>query len=227
MKKTHHSDYDEFIRKTVPHYDTILSEVAALISSFHINPFSLLDIGCGTGTFVSLLADQFPDCRYTLCDKSDEMLSSARKKLEQNQNCTFLKTDIRSFQDQEAFHFISALLVNHYLDHADIEQAFSDCFQALKPGGVFLTLQNTAPSTEAGETIALDRWSQFQMSMGKSETETVMHKARYGNDYFPRTLDQQKALLERAGFETIELFWFSCMQAGLYAIKPKSASLED
>jgi malonyl-CoA O-methyltransferase len=41
-------------------------------------PQSMLDIGCGTGSFTQMLAERFPDAQILACDPSQRMLKKAR-----------------------------------------------------------------------------------------------------------------------------------------------------
>jgi tRNA (cmo5U34)-methyltransferase len=45
------------------------------------------------------------------------------------------------------------------------------------------------------------------------------HTKRFNSEYFPITVKEHLELLKETGFQTVELFWRSHVQAGFYAIK--------
>ncbi len=57
------------------------------------------------------------------------------------------------------------------------------------------------------------------MDNGRTEQEADQQIARYGKEFLPITAEEHLAALAQAGFRVVELFWFSQMQAGFYAIK--------
>ncbi len=57
------------------------------------------------------------------------------------------------------------------------------------------------------------------MDNGRTEQEADQHIARYGKEFLPITAEGHLNALAQAGFSVVELFWFSQMQAGFYAIK--------
>jgi tRNA (cmo5U34)-methyltransferase len=71
----------------------------------------------------------------------------------------------------------------------------------------------------AGTEIGLANWRRFQIEQGKSVATAERHIKRFGIEYFPITVGEHLALLKEAGFRTVELLWFSYLQAGFYAIK--------
>ena len=79
--------------------------------------------------------------------------------------------------------------------------------------------ENVRPVSEEGLEIGLDRWAQFQKEQGKGDEAVKKHIARLGKEYFPITVEEHLELLRKTGFKIVEIFWYSVMQAGFYAIK--------
>jgi tRNA (cmo5U34)-methyltransferase len=67
--------------------------------------------------------------------------------------------------------------------------------------------------------LGLERWRKFQVSQGRSTGVVQKHLERFGKAYFPITVSEHLDLLKKCGFGVVELFWYSQMQAGFYAIK--------
>ncbi len=79
----------------------------ALVNSLDLNGKRILDIGCGTGSFLEYLAARFRDFNYTGVDILEYMISNAKSK---NLKGTFLCVDIFKENpfDKDAFNAIFA-----------------------------------------------------------------------------------------------------------------------
>lgn len=213
-------EYDNKIDKTIPYYREICAQTIDLARTLFPNGAEWLDTGCGTGT-LALAADRVCNVkRFALCDPSGRMLSAAKEKLKGLHTKTeFYKTPSQELAFCKEFDVVTAIQSHHYLDKDTRRSATKRCYDALKDGGVYITFENTAPQTEEGKELALRRWERFQVTCGKTPQDARVHLARYGTEYFPITIQEHLVLLRECGFRTAELFWFSYIQAGFYAVK--------
>jgi tRNA (cmo5U34)-methyltransferase len=62
-------------------------------------------------------------------------------------------------------------------------------------------------------------WGRFQAGCGKSSMEVEAHLARFDKEYFPITVEEHLELYREVGFTTVEVLWYSYMQAGFYCMK--------
>ena len=216
--------YEEGILKTLPFYEMFYTETISLVKYLMPDVHVWLDTGCGTGSLVYRAYPAFSDTTFLLSDPSSEMLDRAMENLKdipENQlkivgNVgTGELTSLSPYKPQ----VITAILAHHYLDKKGRMAATKKCCDLLEDGGVYVTFENIYPLTEEGRDIGLGRWKAFQLSQGKTEEEADNHIKRYNKSYFPITIEEHLNLLRDSGFRTAELFWFSHMQAGFYAIK--------
>lgn len=221
--KTAHlaTEYDSKVRATIPNYDLFQSETINIVKTINPNPQKWLDTGCGTGYLVSIAHKVFSNTSFTISDPSTEMLDIAKAKLSEAQNVRVLApvTSQDISLEADSVDIITAIQAHHYMDSQGRSAATENCFRMLKSGGVYVTFENTAPLTDAGVKIGLERWKGFQLSQGKSYEEAEKHASRYGQEYFPITIEEQVQLLRQTGFKTVEILWVSYMQAGFYAVK--------
>lgn len=211
--------YDNNIRKVIPFYDEIYNQIIDLIKTYHgDNKISLLDTGCGSG-MIGLKANEFLDIsEMVLCDPSENMLKAAERKLK-DKRCEFINIASEKLDFKNRFDVVTAIQSHHYLDRATREKAVLNCYNALKPNGLFICFENTAPFTETGISIMKKRVENYGISAGRTKEEVISHSARYNKEYFPITIKEHLELLDKTGFRTAELFWHSYMQSGFYAIK--------
>jgi tRNA (cmo5U34)-methyltransferase len=217
-------DYDARISDVLPYYSSFHRETINFVKSFPSSPKIWLDTGCGTGSLVNKAIKEFPDTKFFLLDPSEGMLDQAKGKLSfyLAGKLEFLKaspTQEFSQELEEQPDVITAIQCHHYLSREDRTRAVGVCYDLLKEGGIYITFENIRPLTEEGVTIGKRYWSNFQLVHGRNEEEIGKHLERFDTEYFPLTVEEHLELLRKTGFGTVELFWYSYMQAGFYCIK--------
>ena len=184
-----------------------------------------LDTGCGTGYLVELALQEFPRTHFILVDPSEAMLEQAGRQLTGigDVRLSFLEPagseELMGKIGDVMPQVITATLCHHYLRPTERRKAVQACYDVLENQGLFITIENVAPRTEEGTRIGLERWKRYQMHMGRPEAVVDDHLTRFGTKYFPITVDEHIRLMTEIGFQAVELFWLSQMQAGIYGIK--------
>lgn len=107
----------------------------------------VLDIGCGIGTFTSLVKDKMPNCDVWGVDISSRAIEQNVKKHKEIDYRQYKIGSKRPFPDN-CFDFVFSGEVLEHLD--DPKDLFIDAFNALKSGGIFLL------STPNGGSIKTD-----------------------------------------------------------------------
>lgn len=213
------NQYDENVRKVIPLYDEIYEQIFSVIKEYYSGkPLAVLDTSCGTGHFGEMALKRLNLSELVLCDPSEKMLADTREKLK-NQACEFRCVGSEKLDFENRFDVVTAIQSHHYFDRATRETAVKNCFKALKPGGIFICFENTAPFSERGKDLLLKRVEVFGLAAGRTPEEVKSHSARYNREYFPITVKEHLELLEKTGFSVTELVWHSYMQSGFYAIK--------
>jgi tRNA (cmo5U34)-methyltransferase len=214
-------EYDAKVRRTIPEYENIHRDAIDLVRTVKPDVSLWLDTGCGTGHLAELAVPVFPRCSFLLADPSEAMLALARKKLAGHRDrVLFLDpADTTSLRTDRAPDVITAIQSHHYMDPEGRARATARCHDLLGPGGLYVTFENTRPATDEGVRLGLERWKRFLVECGRSAEEAEAHAQRLDTEYFPITVNEHLALLRGAGFRTVELFRFSYMQAGFYAVK--------
>jgi Methylase involved in ubiquinone/menaquinone biosynthesis len=125
--------------------DSILPLAPEVLEKLHAG-IEVLDVGCGSGRALCLMAENFPNSRFTGYDFSDEGISRARSEAEAKGivNIRFEVQDVASLCDVERFELITAFDSIH--DQAQPKRVLKGISDALKPCGTFL-MQDIAGST--------------------------------------------------------------------------------
>jgi 2-polyprenyl-3-methyl-5-hydroxy-6-metoxy-1,4-benzoquinol methylase len=131
--------------------DHILPLVPGLIGRLE-DGIGVLDIGCGRGKAVNILAKKFPNSTFVGYDVAEEAIkgASADSKALNNFNTLFEVQNLLTVQPSKKFDLITAFDVIH--DQIDPSRTLKFIFDSLKSGGVFL-MQDILSSTELAENI--------------------------------------------------------------------------
>ncbi|MEW6042986.1 MAG: class I SAM-dependent methyltransferase [Thermoproteota archaeon] len=117
--------------------DKILPIVPGLAENLK-SGITVLDVGCGSGKAINLMAKTFPRSQYYGYDISNEAIQNAKTESEQLglTNTTFERRDVSKFVKEQHFDLITAFDAIH--DQAEPEAVLKNIRKSLKPNGVFL-----------------------------------------------------------------------------------------
>jgi SAM-dependent methyltransferase len=109
---------------------------------------AILDLGCGTGEHLGILASLGFKC--TGIDSSDDMLAVAAIR-NQSPNISFSRQDMLSFDFYEEFDLVTCLFgsFDYLLEDGDVDRVLWNTWRSLKPGGSALfEIWNAIPIRE-------------------------------------------------------------------------------
>ena len=135
--------------------ETTLALVPGLIDQLHAG-IDVLDVGCGQGHAVNVMARAFPNSRFTGYDISADGLAAARAEADAwgLKNARFEALDLAASPAPDRFHLVTAFDVIHDLARPrEILRAIAD---ALHDDGTFLMAEFSASSElEENHDLAL------------------------------------------------------------------------
>ena len=168
-----------------------------LVDKLHSNGFNdILDIGCGTGNYTSLLKKAFPGARITALDISKEMIDIARSKLGTD-SIDFVVADAEEIDLRERFDLISSNATFQWFD--DMGGSLAKYKKLLNKGG-FISFSLFGPLTFFELNISLRELFEEETAISSSgfvekeileevlkplfsevEVEEELYKERYGS----------------------------------------------
>jgi ubiquinone/menaquinone biosynthesis C-methylase UbiE len=102
----------------------------------------VLDIGCGTGTFATMLKQRYPDVEVTGLDPDPKALARARRKAEQPRMPVRFDQGFADSLEYSAasFDVVFSSFMFHHLEGSNREKTLREVRRVLKPGGSFYLL---------------------------------------------------------------------------------------
>lgn len=163
----------------------------------------VVDVGCGAGHALNLLARAFPASRFTGYDLSDEAVALARAEAAELglRNARFEAKDVNRLDEPESFDLVTAFDVIHDLPYPGA--ALAAIARALRPGGTFLMV-DIAASSHLHENLDHPFGP---IVYGSSVMHCVPVSLGQGGEGLGTAWGEQRAreLLEQAGFADIEV----------------------
>jgi ubiquinone/menaquinone biosynthesis C-methylase UbiE len=106
----------------------------------------VLDVGCGKGHAINVMAREYPNSRFTGYDFSDEGVAAGNAEAKEwgLKNAKFVKKDAATIDEAEAYDLICAFDSIH--DQAHPTDVLANISRALRPGGTFLMVDIAASS---------------------------------------------------------------------------------
>jgi 2-polyprenyl-3-methyl-5-hydroxy-6-metoxy-1,4-benzoquinol methylase len=131
--------------------DTILPLVPGLVESLH-SGIDVLDVGCGRGRALNLMAQAFPNSRFIGYDFSEEGIDAARAEAKEMglTNVRFEVKDVAALDEVGQYNLITAFDAIH--DQAKPATVLETIARALQPDGVFL-MQDIAGSSHVHNNL--------------------------------------------------------------------------
>lgn len=201
-------------------------------------PLRLLELCCGEGLLAEALLEHFPQAALTGYDGSPLMLERAAQRLERFGE----RFSVRHFElaernwrgGQAQYNAILSSLAIHHLDAAGKQALYTDVYQMLLPGGIFLMADLVLPVGSEAMEFAAAEWDAAvrQQALELDGTlEAYEFFVREGWNIFryPDPMDQPSPLndhirwLEAAGYQDLNVFWASAGHAVWGGRRPASS----
>lgn len=180
--------------------DLILPLVPGLVGRLEAG-IDVLDLGCGSGRALNLLAREYPNSRFTGYDISEQALTRARAGARGLDNVRFEVRDISDLGRTPGYDLVTTFDVIH--DQARPAKVLAEIFEALRPDGVYL-MQDIAASSHVQNNVGhpIGPWLYTI-----STTHCMTVSLAQGGEGLGTVWGEEKAreMLAEAGFTNVEV----------------------
>lgn len=224
------------VRGAIPGADLQLAVIGKISRQWCRNPACILDAGCGNGILGQFLLNLFPSANGLFVDFSDPMLDAALSNVGGNSRATVAKADFSSPQWLESVKScapfdlaVSGFAIHHQPDSRK-RILYSEIFDLLAPGGVFLNLEHVASATEAGQTLFddffVDHLHEFHLRSDLRANRESVAEAYYRRsdkkENILAPVEDQCRWLTEIGFADVDCF-FKVFELALFGGRKISA----
>jgi tRNA (cmo5U34)-methyltransferase len=215
-----HKNFDAHVNKSVPFYDAGHQLILKLSDFFLPEDSICYDIGCSTGTLLTLLADKHRDrhVQFIGIDSVEEMVDAAKIKCKKFSNVTVSVCDAIEMNYEKA-NLICAFYTLQFV-HPSIRQSlFNKIYESLNWGGAFIFFEKVRASDARFQDIMTQVYSDYKLDRGYSPDEILNKTSSLRGVLEPFSTDGNFGLARRAGFlDIISVFKYACFE-GFLAIK--------
>ena len=212
--------YDRSRHEMIPDYDVLYGTAVSTLPFVADAAISVLDLGCGTGGFAAEVVNAFPKARMVLSDVSVEMLTKAVEKFGTDVRFTFVEQDCLEGDYGGPYDAVVSSLMIHHLEHADKRRVFSHVHEALKPGGVFINIDQFEARSPTVHAQLYSRWLKHVQDRGVSQADIDAAVERMKTLDRNAPMQDQFTWLEAAGFDDVDILYRNYFWAVFFGRKP-------
>lgn len=215
--------FPDMVRRSVPGYETVISQLGVLARRYAQADSHIYDLGCslGASTLAMALQVREPGVQYIGVDNSEAMIQRCEQRLQRQLAVGSFQTicaDICQLPMQNA----SIIVLNftlQFIEPAARQALMQRIYDALLPGGVLILSEKIKFADAEQQVLMTALYMEFKRANGYSELEISQKRSALENVLLPDTLETHQERLKLAGFSE-SLVWFqNFVFASILAVK--------
>jgi tRNA (cmo5U34)-methyltransferase len=215
--------FPDMINRSVPGYATIIAMIGTL-SAEYAQPASICyDLGCSLGAASLSMRHNIraENCAIVAVDNSAAMVEGCRQAIERDS--AVLPVAVR-FEDilDTPVNNASMVVMNFTLQFVKPEardELLTRIYEGLLPGGMLILSEKILFEDSALNDLFIEMYHRFKEQQGYSKLEISRKRAALEKVLIPETIAALENRLQKAGFETFDV-WFQCFNfASIVAVK--------
>ena len=196
--------FDDHILKSIPNYDILFGSILRLSDYFLDKNKIVYDIGCSTGNLLRHFAKAEKYCgKMVGIDYSRNLLPENTREFE---NIQFLEYDLN-----QGFEFVNACLVFsiftlQFMKRESRQNIIDSIYKGLPEGGAFIIAEKVYH--DYGQYQDMFTFSYYDYKKMSFSNEEILSKEKDLRTILkPNTAKENLAMLRRAGFQKIAMFY--------------------
>ncbi|ACK86091.1 class I SAM-dependent methyltransferase [Methylorubrum extorquens] len=191
--------------RMVPGYADMQRMAMLLLAERAPDDAQVLVLGAGGGLELKVLAEGQPGWSFVGVDPSAAMLDLARLTLGGLVNRARLHEGLIDSAPEGPFDGATCILTLHFIERQERARTLQEVRRRLKPGAPFVVAHFSIPQDE--RDLWLSRYAAFATASGIDRSQAESAKTGIGERLPILSPEEDKALLQEAGFTGVSLFY--------------------
>jgi tRNA (cmo5U34)-methyltransferase len=204
------AEYDELIRRFIPGYDEMLSELADYLAFYLLDRErpQVLDLGTGTGSLAALVLQRIPKSNVIGIDTDPAMIVEARERLaDLLPRVTHVLGDFFGPLPHPSDACMASLALHHVREPAEKRRLYRKILGALAPHGIFINADAMFAENSPVEQWMRSGWAKHLIARGFTKAEAESHFQQWSTEDRYFDVQTELHLLHDAGFTNPEVVW--------------------
>jgi tRNA (cmo5U34)-methyltransferase len=204
------AEYDQLIRRFIPGYDEMLSELADYLAFYLLDRErpQVLDLGTGTGSLAALVLKRIPKSNVIGIDTDPAMIVEARERLaDLLPRVTHVLGDFFGPLPHPSDACMASLALHHVREPAEKRRLYRKILGALAPHGIFINADAMFAENSPVEKWMRSGWSKHLIARGFTNAEAESHFQQWSTEDRYFDIQTELHLLHDAGFTNLEVVW--------------------
>lgn len=215
--------FDDMVTRSVPFYTEMQRMVGEMAKDFVTPGSNVYDLGCATATtFVHLHPRLLPSACFVGYDSSEEMLAKAREKLAQagvDRPVDLRVVDLDQGARIENASLVLMILTLQFIRPLNRERLMQDVFRGINDQGCLLLIEKVLGEDSLFNRLFIKYYYEMKRRHGYSELEISQKREALENVLIPYRLLENRELLLRTGFRSVDVFFKWYNFCGMIAVK--------
>jgi tRNA (cmo5U34)-methyltransferase len=217
------SVFPDMLRRSVPGYQTIITQSGSLAEKYAQDNSNIYDLGCSLGATTIAMRNRVKakNCTIIAIDNSAAMVAQFADILAKNPGTPKVEL-IHGDMSALAFERASVVTINFTLQFIAPEQRqnlIDKIYQAMLPGAILILSEKICFEDSCQQALHTQMYHSFKRANGYSDLEISQKRTALENVLIADSLPTHKARLQQAGFSSSEV-WFQCFNfASIMALK--------
>ncbi|WP_053996686.1 class I SAM-dependent methyltransferase [Lysinibacillus macroides] len=153
--------YLDEVRGAIPFGAVQAQLMLQIVDYFNANPKKIIDLGCGNGFLAEILLKSYPEAIAILIDHSEPMIENARINMKDYlERCEMINGDfsesLTEYADRGTVDCIVSGYAIHHLSNEQKRILYSEIFDILAQGGIFINIEHVASATPKIENYMMN-----------------------------------------------------------------------
>jgi tRNA (cmo5U34)-methyltransferase len=215
--------FDDMVSRSVPFYTEMQRMVVEIASDFVTPGSNVYDLGCSTATtFLQMHPRLPPSARFVGFDNSEQMLAKAREKLTASgvdRSVDLRVADLDQGVQIENASLVMMILTLQFIRPLNRERLMQDIFRGMNEQGCLLLIEKVLGEDSLFNRLFINYYYDMKRRHGYSEMEISKKREALENVLIPYKLLENRELLLRNGFRSVDVFFKWYNFCGIIAVK--------